>query len=205
MFDKFREQFVLRKIREYEKIDGWLSDNEAIGLYRIAHKLPYNAVVVEIGTWKGKSTFCISKGLRSGKIYAIDPFNADAGLDFWSQKEYADKKGEEDLLVNFKDTMKRFGVDKKIVAKRGYSTEFHEDFDKIDFLFIDGDHSVEGCKTDFDLYSPKIVSGGFIAFHDFYEKRDELGPTYVIKNFVLKSIDFKFYRQYDTLWIAKKQ
>lgn len=205
MFDKFREQIVLRKIYEYAKIDGWLSDNEALGLYHIARKLPYNAVVVEIGTWKGKSTYCISKGLRSGKIYAIDPFNADAGLDLGSQKEYADKKGVKDLLVNFKDTMKRFGVDKKIVAKKGYSTEFHEDFDKIDFLFIDGDHSIEGCKTDFNLYSPKIVSGGFIAFHDFYEKRDELGPTHVIKKFVLKSSAFKFYRQYDTLWIAKRQ
>jgi MMP 1-O-methyltransferase len=205
MFEKLREKFALRKICEHHKIDGWLSDNEALGLYHIAGKLPRDAVVVEIGTWKGKSTYCISRGLRSGKIHAIDPFNADAGLDFGSQKEYAEKKGVEDLLVNFNDTMKRFGVDKKTVAKKGYSTEFHKDFDKIDFLFIDGDHSIDGCKTDFDLYSPKIVSGGFIAFHDFYEKRDELGPTYVIKNFVLKSVDFKFYRQYDTLWIAEKQ
>ncbi|WP_257666864.1 class I SAM-dependent methyltransferase [Parapedobacter tibetensis] len=205
MFEKLREKLILRKIHEYHKIEGWLSDNEALGLYHIAHKLPRNAVVVEIGSWKGKSTYCISKGLKSGKIYAIDPFNADAGLDVGSQKEYTDNKGVEDLLVNFNNTMKRFGVHKKIVVKKGYSTQFHKDFNRIDFLFIDGDHSIEGCKTDFDLYSPKIVSGGFIAFHDFYEKRDELGPTHVIKKFILKSTNFKFFRQYDTLWIAKRQ
>ena len=71
-------------------------------------------------------------------------------------------------------------------------------------MFIDGDHSIEGCKSDFDLYSPKIVPGGFIAFHDYYKNRDELGPTYVVKNIVLKSDHFKFFKQYDSLWIAKK-
>lgn len=37
---------------------------------------------------------------------------------------------------------------------------------KLDFLFIDGDHSYEGVKKDFELYSPLVRSGGVIAFHD---------------------------------------
>jgi predicted O-methyltransferase YrrM len=37
---------------------------------------------------------------------------------------------------------------------------------KIDFLFIDGDHSYEGVKKDFDDYSSLIRPGGIIAFHD---------------------------------------
>lgn len=37
---------------------------------------------------------------------------------------------------------------------------------QLDFLFIDGDHSYEGVKTDFDLYSPLVRKGGLIAFHD---------------------------------------
>jgi predicted O-methyltransferase YrrM len=37
---------------------------------------------------------------------------------------------------------------------------------KIDFLFIDGDHSYEGVKKDFDDYSSIIRPGGHIAFHD---------------------------------------
>lgn len=36
----------------------------------------------------------------------------------------------------------------------------------IDLLFIDGDHSYEGVKTDYQLYSPLVASGGLIAFHD---------------------------------------
>jgi predicted O-methyltransferase YrrM len=36
----------------------------------------------------------------------------------------------------------------------------------IDFLFIDGDHTYEGVKKDFEMYSPLVRPGGYIAFHD---------------------------------------
>jgi len=39
----------------------------------------------------------------------------------------------------------------------------------IDFLFIDGDHSYEGVKMDFEMYSPLVRKGGIIAFHDIVE------------------------------------
>jgi cephalosporin hydroxylase len=37
---------------------------------------------------------------------------------------------------------------------------------KVNFLFIDGDHSYEGVKKDFEMYSPLVRKGGIIAFHD---------------------------------------
>ena len=36
----------------------------------------------------------------------------------------------------------------------------------IDVLFIDGDHTYEGVKKDFEMYSPLVKIGGIIAFHD---------------------------------------
>lgn len=36
----------------------------------------------------------------------------------------------------------------------------------IDFLFLDGDHSYEGIKQDWELYSPFVKKGGIIALHD---------------------------------------
>lgn len=36
----------------------------------------------------------------------------------------------------------------------------------VDFLFIDGDHTYEGVKKDFEMYSPFVKNGGCIAFHD---------------------------------------
>jgi predicted O-methyltransferase YrrM len=36
----------------------------------------------------------------------------------------------------------------------------------LDFLFIDGDHSYEGVRLDFEMYAPLVRPGGLIAFHD---------------------------------------
>ena len=44
---------------------------------------------------------------------------------------------------------------------------------KIDVLFIDGDHSYEGVKKDFDLYSKIISDNGIIILHDTDEKYEE--------------------------------
>lgn len=38
--------------------------------------------------------------------------------------------------------------------------------DKLDFLFIDGDHSYEGVKLDWEDYKGFVRQGGLIAFHD---------------------------------------
>ena len=44
--------------------------------------------------------------------------------------------------------------------------------EKIDFLFIDGDHTYEGVKQDFEFYSPMVKEGGLIAFHDVLPRTD---------------------------------
>lgn len=36
----------------------------------------------------------------------------------------------------------------------------------LDFLFIDGDHSYQGVKADYEMYSPLVRPGGIVAFHD---------------------------------------
>jgi cephalosporin hydroxylase len=37
---------------------------------------------------------------------------------------------------------------------------------EIDFLFIDGDHTYDGVKRDWEMYAPLVRRGGIIAFHD---------------------------------------
>lgn len=51
----------------------------------------------------------------------------------------------------------------------GNSRQVHEQFPDNHFstLFIDGDHSYEGCKEDFNNWFPKVKSGGSIIFHDY--------------------------------------
>lgn len=46
---------------------------------------------------------------------------------------------------------------------------------KLDFLFVDGDHTYEGVKQDFEMYSPLVSKGGIIAFHDICQHPPEKG------------------------------
>lgn len=40
------------------------------------------------------------------------------------------------------------------------------DGEPLDYLFVDGDHTYEGVRLDFEMYSPLVRSGGIVAFHD---------------------------------------
>ena len=59
-----------------DKAEGWLSDREGEILYNLAKNCKGKGVIVEIGSWEGKSTIWIGSGSKNGnkvKIYAIDP------------------------------------------------------------------------------------------------------------------------------------
>jgi cephalosporin hydroxylase len=46
---------------------------------------------------------------------------------------------------------------------------------RIQFLFIDGDHSYQGVRQDFEMYSPLVAPGGIIGFHDIVVAPDGSG------------------------------
>lgn len=49
--------------------------------------------------------------------------------------------------------------------------------ESIDTLFIDGDHTYEGCLKDFIYWYPKVVPGGRIIFHDYGRDKAHEGVT----------------------------
>jgi hypothetical protein len=204
-----RNRFFLNYyLPDYFKIDGWLSETEAIGLYNTARLISRSASVVEIGAWQGKSTYCIGRALQGdAKLYVIDPFDATAGEDSSSEKLYKGivESKQISLLENFKQNMSRGGILERIEILKGYSSQYDKYVPKIDMLMIDGDHSINGCSFDYIHYSPRIAPGGFLLFHDYYADRMDLGPAWVIENLVRKSKDFSFHAQYDSLWVAHRK
>lgn len=207
LFKKIRSLSLSLKIKlsikDYSTVQGWLTPGEAFCLYHYATKLSKNAVIVEIGSWKGRSTYCLAKGLKSGKVFAIDPF-VIAG-DIESQKSYSTAKGNESILSQFLGNIRRLNVSEKTIPLVGYSKDFINDFNTIDLLFIDGDHSVEGCLFDYQNYSNKIPKDGFLLIHDYDPKRKDLGPTYLLKNHIIPSGIFEEIKIIDSLWVGKKR
>lgn len=51
------------------------------------------------------------------------------------------------------------------------------------YIYVDGDHSYKGVKTDFNLFWKRLDKGGFMSFHDVVVKRDEGLPPFGVWKF----------------------
>jgi predicted O-methyltransferase YrrM len=182
-------------VRHYRRIEGWLTSAEAAGLYRLSRSLPAGARIVEIGSWKGKSTYCLAKGLRDGVVVAIDPFDG-AGEE---GNIYDRFKGGPPLIEQFRANLAHDNAIDKVEIRAGRSREFAGKVGPIDFLFIDGDHSIEGCRYDFETFAPAVKPAGLVAFHDYNRKRPELGPTWVVEKLVRPAREWEAVGKWDTL------
>ena len=196
-------RLIIIRIRAYRGIEGWLTPDEATSLYLLSSILHAGSTIVEIGSWKGKSTFCLAKGLRKGsKVIAIDTF--DASGEEGSSQAYEQQKGQASLFEQFQNNMRRLKALDRVQPMKGPSSRFVGQIPKIDLLFIDGDHSIRGCDYDFLSYSPFVPCGGYLALHDYDASRKDLGPTWVIQNRVLPSEEYEHIGTFQSLWIARK-
>lgn len=113
------------------------------------------ATVVEIGGFEGVNTVILSKAMRKdGKTFGIDPF-FKGGLGLSYHKMIAETH------------LKRNKVRDHVFLIEKFSFDAISDIPaKVDFIFIDGDHSWEGISKDWPLYADKLNHGGIMALHD---------------------------------------
>ena len=161
-----------RWILRSRRIQGWLSDAEGNLLLNLAHHYTPSceAVVVEIGSWQGKSSVMLAAGLRGKRnshLFCIDPFGQDEKPEY-HEKFYASlmprKKSIEDV---FRMNVCRAGLNQIVTPIRGYSFEVRRDWRRtIDMLFLDANHEYDAILRDFDDWSPFLNPGAVVAFHD---------------------------------------
>lgn len=117
--------------------------------------------VVEIGTAKGGTLYALCQvASEDAIIVSIDlPGGAFGGGYTEEDKErfLTYKKPDQNLVFimensQFESTRKKLS---NVLGRR-----------KIDFLLIDGDHTYEGVKKDWDLYAPMVRKNGLVALHD---------------------------------------
>jgi len=175
-------------------LDGWLFPNEAAFLYTSAKNCKGQGTIVEIGSWKGKSTVCLAKGSKlqsNSKVYAIDPHTGSP------------EHGQVWTFEEFKQNIKNAEVEDIVIPFVKTSEEVSKTFnDPVEFLFIDGLHEYEGVRLDFDLWYPKVLNEGIIAFHDL--RGPFSGPRKVFRNQVCKSRKFKDFGLCETIGYARK-
>ena len=138
-------------------------------LYLIEERTPQN--VLEIGTYAGGTLYCLCRLAQSdATIISIDkPAGRFGG-------GYTDERAEE-----MQQLFPRDGQALNLIRDDSHLSSTLERVEEIldgrqlDLLFIDGDHTYEGVKRDFQMYSPLVRQGGMIAFHDIVEHSPETG------------------------------
>ena len=133
----------------------------------IAPQRPKN--VLEIGTFRGGTLFVLARlSLPDATLISLDlPYS---GFGSFSRKL------QEPLFRSFTRGRQRL----LLLREDSHSEETRSSVAKalngpLDLLFIDGDHSYDGVKSDFEMYSPLVREAGIVAFHDIANTRTDYG------------------------------
>lgn len=137
------------------KIDGVSRNDFPLFLAKRGYK-----VGAEIGVFRGK--FCEQFCKAGLKMYAIDPWMAFAG-------QSRDQTMQENQDLYFKETCERLAqYDCKIMRRTSMNALRKFRNRSLDFVYIDGDHTLPNIINDIWWWSAKVRSGGIISGHDFF-------------------------------------
>ena len=117
--------------------------------------------VLEIGTHNGGTLFPFTRLSRpNADIISLDLPHAEfgGGYEPWKRELYQNFAVSGRTLHLLQADSHEQATYKSVQDLLGAN--------QLDFLFIDGDHTYEGVKKDFEMYSPLVRAGGFVAFHD---------------------------------------
>jgi predicted O-methyltransferase YrrM len=181
-------------IEELFKIPGMLTRHEVDFLCLLGRVNHCDGVIVEIGSFKGKSTIALALGAAAShdaKVYAIDPHRIQP------EEGYL-----QDTKAEFLANIKKGGVENRVVPMIMTSEAAAKGWNKpVRLLWIDGDHRYEPAKLDFTLWEPYVVEGGIIAMHDTIRKK---GPKRVLWEKVFRSGRFQQIAIIDNITAMRK-
>ena len=161
---------------------GYLTEREARFLALAAAAAPGHGAILEIGSFKGKSTVglaSIAAWYGLGRVVAVDPFTAPAHTD-------PNLRGAASSYDDFCRTLAAAGLTHQVEVHQAVSRDVARGWQRpIRLLWIDGDHTYAGAKEDLDLFAPHLVDGGIVALHDVLHPFE--GPIRVFVEQVLRS------------------
>lgn len=161
-------------------IQGWMSDGELQWLYEAAKDCKR---IVEIGCWKGRSTHALLSGCH-GTVFAVD--------HFMGNPSEIDTAHAEAKTVDIYEIFERnVGSFSNLFVLRKDSIEASKHFkdNSLDMVFIDGEHTKQAFKADYETWLPKC--SGLFCGHDAGME----GPNWYLNEYEVKFI------QKEGIWI----
>jgi GR25 family glycosyltransferase involved in LPS biosynthesis/predicted O-methyltransferase YrrM len=176
----------------HDTVEGWCSVEQQSLYSQIISTLPQTGShIVEIGTWKGKSTSYMAVEIANSK----KNIRFDAIDTFKGSPEHATHPSIVNNLL-FAEYHRHIQPVKQyintIVSESNRAVKSYND-NSLDFVFIDGNHSYDNVYEDITLWIKKLKPGGIISGDDYDEKefpnvvravRDALGNTVQVNGHV---------------------
>lgn len=181
-----------------ELLEGQVLPEEGALLRRLARAVPATHVVVELGSYTGKSTCCLVAGSAEGaraRVYAVDlwtesTYDEDRAFSRYDpasgEPQHHSKFSRSPALETFKERIRAYDPLRLVKPIQATTEEAAIMFGiaRVALLFIDADHRYEAVRRDFEAWEAKTAEGGVVAFHDYKSLREGDG----VKKFVDESL-----------------
>lgn len=140
-------------------------------LSHLAADVPADRAIVEIGSYKGKSTCHLAAGAVAGEgahVWAVDPWDTPGNVT--GRFGFADPATRE----AFERQVEAAGFAERITPLQGFSIEVARGWDgpPVGLLYIDGDHSERAVREDFYAWRSHLASGAAVVFDDLDTPRN---------------------------------
>lgn len=133
-------------------------------------------VGVEIGVFRGDLSMRLLSAANGIFLYLVDPWREwELDSTYCSTDDRVSRMSQDEHNRNMQQTLEKIAPYEgryKVIRKTSADAASEFDDESLDFVFIDADHSYEGCKQDIKLWYPKVKHGGLLSGHDY---RDEMG------------------------------
>jgi predicted O-methyltransferase YrrM len=194
-------------------IKGFMDDEEAVHLYRMAREAAALGPCLEIGSYCGKSAVCLGSGCREtgGILFSIDHHRGSeeqqAGEEYFDPALYDHRACRVNTLPLFLEAVDRAGLTNTVVpivcasdvAARAWATP-------LSLVFIDGGHALETAVTDYRCWAHHLMPGGFLLIHDIFENPGDGGQApYEVYQLALASGLFEPHSRVKTLGVLRRK
>lgn len=160
----------LNTLARLAQLEGLISPDVGIHLAYHAALVPKHQAIVELGSYKGKSTCYLAAGALSGErahVFAIDPWDlpGNAGGRFGFNQR--------NVRADFQQQVQSMGLTTQITAIRGFSWDVAREWKAlIGLLYIDGSHTERDVTLDWQRWSPFLAKKAVVAFDDYDTKNN---------------------------------
>jgi predicted O-methyltransferase YrrM len=196
------------KVAAFNAIPGYLTWHEGYALLSFAEQWPSDGDIVEIGSFKGKSTCYLAQGCATsgrGVVYAVDHFKGSPEHQKGGHEETREIVETGSTFDEFVRNLGAHGLGERVKPIVGDSTQAAAGWNgAIRMLFIDGDHSFDGTRTDFEAWFPHVSDTGLVCFHDYQNTHYLDGVTRFIDTQVTPRPDMRLIHRSNSLMTFMK-